>query len=212
MAEHPVPTTGAPGAEVVRTELLSHVRTLETTISESASLIIQVAIRLSDSFARGNKLLLCGNGGSAADAQHVAAELVNRFRSERRGLPALALTTDSSVLTAVGNDSAFSEVFARQVEALANAGDILIGISTSGKSENVLRALKTARARGVTTVGLTGENGRDSIGELCDYCIVVPSVDTARIQECHEFIFHVVCGMVESRLLGEWHHIERGGA
>jgi D-sedoheptulose 7-phosphate isomerase len=193
---------GPSGAEVIKAELLSHVQTLEITTAQATSLIVRVAVCLSDAFARGNKVLLCGNGGSAADAQHVAAEFVNRFRNERRGLPALALTTDTSVLTSIGNDLSFSEVFSRQVEALAQAGDVLIGISTSGRSANVLAALKLARTHGVTTVGLTGEGGGESMAALCDYCVVVPSTDTARIQECHAFILHVLCGMVETRLLG----------
>jgi len=185
----------------ILTELHDHQRVLGQTISESGQLVHRIADAICVCFDGGHKVLLCGNGGSAADAQHVAAEFVNRFRNERRGLPALALTTDTSVLTSIGNDSSFSEVFSRQVEALANAGDVLIGISTSGRSANVLAALKTARALGVITVGLTGEGGRETMAPLCDECVVVLSADTARTQECHAFLLHVLCGIVEARLL-----------
>jgi D-sedoheptulose 7-phosphate isomerase len=181
----------------IEEELHSHRQVLETMVGQSASLISDVATAIVRCFKKGNKLLLCGNGGSAADAQHVAAEFVNRFRLVRGAMPALALTTDTSIITSVANDSAFEDVFARQVEALAVGGDILVGISTSGGSTNVLRALDAARARGVTTVGFTGEKGRETLATKCDYCLVVPSADTARIQECHGFAWHVICGIVE---------------
>jgi len=182
-------------------ELQHHLRIVEQTVSESSPQIHRIADALSACFHGGQKLLLCGNGGSAADAQHVAGEFINRFRHDREGLPALALTTDTSVLTAIGNDSSFSQIFSRQVEALASPGDVLLAISTGGRSANVLAALRSARARGTTTVDLTGEDGRKSMAPLCDYCVVVPSTDTARIQECHAFILHVLCGMAEARFL-----------
>lgn len=181
-------------------ELQNHTHILEKTASECGSLIRDLADVFCQCFRNGNRLFLCGNGGSAADAQHIAAEFVNRFRFDRSALPAIALTTDSSILTSVGNDSAFENIFSRQLEALATKGDILVGISTSGRSANVLKALDTARVRGMTTVGFTGENGRKMMGPRCDYCLVVPSVDTARIQESHEFVWHVICGMVELKL------------
>jgi D-sedoheptulose 7-phosphate isomerase len=181
----------------IEEEFHCHRQVLETTVRQSASLINDVATAIVTCFKKGNKLLLCGNGGSAADAQHVAAEFVNRFRLVRGAMPALALTTDTSIITSVANDSAFEDVFARQVEALAVGGDILVGISTSGGAANVLRALDAARARGVTTVGFTGDKGRRTLATKCDYCLVVPSADTARIQECHGFAWHVICGIVE---------------
>jgi D-sedoheptulose 7-phosphate isomerase len=187
-------------SENINTELLSHIQTLEQTIFQSTPLIIELVDCLVQCFRNGNKLLLCGNGGSAADAQHVAAEFINRFRFDRPALPAIALTTDTSILTAIGNDSSFEFVFSRQVEALAVKGDILVGISTSGGSANVLKALEAARTKGVTIVGFTGEKGRNTMGTKCDYCLVVPSADTARIQECHEFVWHVICGLVEQTL------------
>ena len=189
-------------SEIINTELLSHIQTLEQTISQSTPLIIELVECLVQCFRNGNKLLLCGNGGSAADAQHVAAEFINRFRFDRPALPAIALTTDTSILTAIGNDSSFDFVFSRQVEAFAVKGDILVGISTSGGSANVLKALDAARTKSVTTVGFTGEKGRNTMGAKCDYCLVIPSDDTARIQECHEFVWHVICGAVENQLFG----------
>ncbi|MGK0673526.1 MAG: D-sedoheptulose 7-phosphate isomerase [Halothiobacillaceae bacterium] len=144
----------------------------------------------------GGKLLLCGNGGSAADAQHIAAELVGRFSHQRRGLPALALTTDSSALTSIGNDFGFEHGFARQVEALARAGDILIGISTSGNSRNVIEAVKTARKLGVKTIGLLGGSG-GVLKEWVDHTLIVPSHDTPRIQECHILVGHIWCAMID---------------
>jgi D-sedoheptulose 7-phosphate isomerase len=184
----------------LQAELASHTLILEQAISECARPIEHLAGQISMGFERGNKLLLCGNGGSAADAQHVAAEFVNRFRFERGALPAIALSTDTSILTSIGNDSAFADIFSRQVEALGREGDILVGLSTSGRSANVLKALQVARGRKLTTVGFTGADGRETMGPLSDYCLVVPSNDTPRIQECHEFIWHVICGMVESRM------------
>lgn len=185
---------------LITTELDAHISTLTRTVAECGKPIAEIAENIIACFRSGNKVLLCGNGGSAADAQHVAAEFINRFRFDRPALPAIALTTDTSILTAIGNDSSFDFVFSRQVEALAIKGDILVGISTSGRSTNILKALDTARTKGVTTVGFTGENGRESMDTICDYCLVIPSADTARIQECHEFVWHIVCGLVENQL------------
>lgn len=185
---------------IIEDELKSHKLILEQTVLQSAKLINDLAACMIECFQRGNKIMLCGNGGSAADAQHVAAEFINRFRFDRGPLPAIALTTDSSILTCIGNDSTFENIFSRQVEALANHGDILVGISTSGGSANVLKALDAAKARGAITIGFTGEKGKESLGIKCDYCLVIPSVDTARIQECHEFVWHVICGIVEKTI------------
>jgi D-sedoheptulose 7-phosphate isomerase len=181
-------------------ELSDHKTIIDQTVLESGHLIETLAEVLSECFRKGHKLLLCGNGGSAADAQHVAAEFINRFSYDRNALPAIALTTDSSILTCIGNDSAFENIFSRQVEALAVEGDILIGISTSGRSKNVLKALESSRLKNIISIGFTGETGREIMGPKCDYCLVVPSINTARIQEIHEFVLHVICGMVESRL------------
>lgn len=150
----------------------------------------------------GGRILLCGNGGSAADAQHIAAELVGRFAHARRGLPAIALTTDSSALTSIGNDFGFDYVFARQVEALAREGDILIGISTSGNSRNVIEAVKVAREMGVTTIGLLGGSG-GALKDMVDHALVVPSPDTPRIQECHILIGHIWCAMIDEAFRGD---------
>ncbi|MFI3281390.1 MAG: SIS domain-containing protein [Rikenellaceae bacterium] len=147
-------------------------------------------------FERGGKLLICGNGGSASDAQHIAAEFVGRFVEARRALGAIALTTDTSILTAVGNDFGFETIFARQVEALGTAGDIFIGISTSGNSANVIKALECARAKGMTTVGLLGGGGGGCLA-LCDHSIVVGSKEAARVQEVHILIGHILCGVAE---------------
>jgi len=145
----------------------------------------------------GNRIFLCGNGGSAADAQHIAAEMVCRFETHRRALPAIALTTDTSALTAIGNDFGYERVFARQVEALARPGDLLIGISTSGNSGNIIAAVEQANAMDVATLGLLGGEG----GQLLDiaaHALVVPSHVTARIQECHILIGHLWCGMIDA--------------
>ncbi len=150
---------------------------------------------------QGNKILICGNGGSASDSQHIAAEFVGRFVAERRALPAIALTTDTSILTAVGNDFGFETIFERQVAALGQNGDMLIGISTSGNSKNVMRALTQARSNGMTTVGLLGGNGGGCL-PLCDYSIIVGSKEAARVQELHILIGHILCGMAE-KLIAE---------
>jgi D-sedoheptulose 7-phosphate isomerase len=143
-----------------------------------------------------NKILLVGNGGSAADAQHIAAELTGRYKSERKGLPAIALSTDTSALTAISNDYGYEHVFARQVEALANQGDLLIGISTSGNSANVLSAFHVAKKIGCSTLGISGRSG-GKMNETCDLNIVIPSDDTPRIQEMHILIGHILCQAVD---------------
>jgi D-sedoheptulose 7-phosphate isomerase len=173
---------------------------MEQTVAQCSATINDISVCLVECFRNGNKLMLCGNGGSAADSQHMVAEFVNRFRLDRAALPAIALTVDSSILTAIGNDSSFEFAFSRQVEALGKPGDTLAAISTSGGSPNILKALEVARERGVKTVGFTGEKGRQSMAPKCDLCLVVPSVDTPRVQEVHEFVWHVLCGMVEQAL------------
>jgi D-sedoheptulose 7-phosphate isomerase len=147
----------------------------------------------------GNKILFAGNGGSAADSQHLAGEIVSRFRYDRPALPAFALTTDTSILTAIGNDYGYERLFARQLEGVSNAGDVFFAISTSGRSSNILQAVRTARERGLTTVGLTGRSGGDLAG-LCDHCLHVPSDFTPRIQEGHIVMGHIICHLIEAEL------------
>jgi D-sedoheptulose 7-phosphate isomerase len=154
---------------------------------------------LCETFAAGKKVLVMGNGGSAADAQHFAAEIVGRFKMERRALPAMALSTDTSILTAIGNDYGFDRVFVRQVEALAQSGDVVVGISTSGTSGNVKIALEAAKAAGCRTVALLGKDG-GTIAGISDLALVVPSDNTPRIQEGHITIIHIVCDLLEKRL------------
>jgi D-sedoheptulose 7-phosphate isomerase len=184
----------------IRAEYQAHLQALEATLEQCGPVIESIGARLIDCFQKGGNVLLCGNGGSAADAQHIAAEFINRFLYDHAALPAIALTTDTSILTAVGNDLAYELVFSRQVEALARPGDILVGISTSGKSPNVLKALEAARTRGITTIGFTGERGQATMGPKCDLCLAIPSPATPRIQECHLFAWHVICGMVEEAI------------
>jgi D-sedoheptulose 7-phosphate isomerase len=155
-----------------------------------------IARAMASALRAGGKILWCGNGGSAADSQHLAAELVGRFRLERRGLASIALTTDSSILTSVANDYGFEMVFARQVEAIGNAGDVLVGISTSGNSRNVIAALETGRAQGLVTVAFTGAGGGE-IAALADHVFAVDSRDTARIQEAHILAGHMLCDWIE---------------
>ncbi|MCX7771024.1 MAG: D-sedoheptulose 7-phosphate isomerase [Proteobacteria bacterium] len=159
--------------------------------------ISAVAHAIYRTFQEGGKLLICGNGGSAADAQHMSAEFINRFRIERTPLPAIALTTDTSVITSISNDYSFYEVFSKQVLALGREGDILLGITTSGKSPNILKALEVAKGKGMITVGLSGDY-TEEMNKLCDYYIHVPSKNTPRIQEVHLLIEHVICEIVDN--------------
>lgn len=182
--------------------LRSHREVIDALERDLTPKLIRVASLLTDALRSGNKLLVMGNGGSAADAQHLAGEIVGRFRLERPGLPAIALSTDTSILTAVGNDYGFDEIFRRQVEAHARPGDVVIGISTSGSSANVLSALRLARERGCRTVGLLGKDG-GTIRELVEIDLTVPGYDTPRIQEGHITIIHILCELVEQALFGE---------
>jgi D-sedoheptulose 7-phosphate isomerase len=165
------------------------------------ALISEIAADFAEAFRAGRKLLLFGNGGSAADAQHIAAELVSRFRFDRPALPAIALTVNTSCLTAIANDVSYESVFARQIEALAHPGDIALGISTSGNSPNVLRAIELANAKGVRTIGLSGQSGGE-LKRCAERCLCVPSDDTPRIQETHILIGHILCEIVECELFG----------
>jgi len=159
--------------------------------------MVEVANLLRATHQKGGKILLMGNGGSAADSQHIAAEIVGRYKKERRGLPAIALTTDSSILTSVGNDFGYEDIFARQIEALCRPEDTVIGITTSGNSNNVVKAIIEANQIGATTIGLTGGTGGKLLS-LCQYNLVAPSNDTPRIQEAHIFIGHSLCDMLEA--------------
>lgn len=186
-------------ATTVREHFTNHLQVVELAAETLAERIGNCSNIIGTALRDGKKVLVMGNGGSAADAQHFAAELVGRFLAERKALPAIALTTDSSILTAVGNDYGFDRVFQRQVEALAVPGDVVIGISTSGNSANVLLALKTAKAIGCTTIGLLGRDG-GQIAPLVDVDLTVPAMHTPHIQEAHVIIVHILCQQVEQQL------------
>jgi D-sedoheptulose 7-phosphate isomerase len=172
----------------------------QTMFAKLGDLIPQISIvaeELKACINRGGKILLMGNGGSAADSQHISAEIVGRFKKERRGLAAIALTTDTSIITSVGNDYGYDYIFARQIEALCRPEDVVIGITTSGNSKNVVAAIEEANKLGATTIGLTGGSG-GKMNELCKYNLVMPSSETARIQEAHIFVGHSLCDLLES--------------
>lgn len=181
---------------ILKNSLREHIATLESLTDQTLSDIERSGRLIFEALNAGKKLIICGNGGSAADAQHIAAELVGRYEKLRRSFPAIALTTDTSALTAVSNDFGFEEVFARQVAGLANAGDVLVAISTSGKSPNVLRAVEKARELGCLTIALTGA-GAEPLASACDMAVVVPSPRTSRVQEAHITIGHLWCEMVD---------------
>ncbi len=186
----------------IRSHLKAHQEVIQAIEERLTTGISRAAAMIVDALKDGKKLLIMGNGGSAADAQHFAAEIVGRFLMERRGLPAMALSTDTSILTAIGNDYGFEAIFRRQVEALASEGDVVIGISTSGTSENVFSALSLARKMGCRTVGLLGRDG-GTIRDIADIDLTVPSKDTPRIQEGHIMMIHIICDLVEKRLFPE---------
>ncbi|QKJ22277.1 phosphoheptose isomerase [Poseidonibacter lekithochrous] len=170
--------------------------------SELMDLILKVSLEAVAVYNNGNKTLIAGNGGSAADAQHIAGEFVSKFYFDRPGIPSLALTTDTSIITAIGNDYGYKKLFARQIQANGVSGDMFIGISTSGNSENLIEALIECKEKGIISVGLTGESG-GKMAELCDYCIKVPSVETPRVQETHILIGHIICAIVEESIFGK---------
>jgi D-sedoheptulose 7-phosphate isomerase len=181
---------------LIERELRSHQATLETVLTSMVPAIEEACNMVVETINSGKKVLLFGNGGSAADAQHIAAEFTGRFVKERIALPAIALTTDTSALTSIGNDYGYERVFERQVEALGNIGDLLIGISTSGNSPNVLRALLAGKAKGCKTLGLSGRDG-GKMNDACDLNLVVPSDVTARVQEMHILIGHILCTAID---------------
>jgi len=184
--------------EVSKTQATLTLLAADEQIAAQVEKIVQLSC---DALRAGNKILFAGNGGSAADAQHLAGELVSRFKFDRPGLAALALTTDSSVLTAIGNDYGYDKVFARQLNAVGVAGDVFFAISTSGRSPNVMNGLREARRKGLITVGLTGKTGGE-MAPLCDYCLQVPSNETPKIQEGHIVLGHIICGLIERELFG----------
>jgi len=181
---------------MIQKEFSAHQEVIEATIEQLISITEEASNLLIKTLQSGHKVLLCGNGGSAADAQHIAAELTGRYKSERGGLAGIALTTDTSALTAIANDYGYEFIFSRQVEALANSGDLLIGISTSGNSKNISLALSKAKDLGCHTIGLSGRDGGE-MNELCDINIIIPSYDTPRIQEMHILIGHTLCQAVD---------------
>ncbi|HOY70555.1 MAG TPA: SIS domain-containing protein [Methylotenera sp.] len=182
--------------EYLRGEHAAHM-TMFNALEPLFPQISDVGIAMQNCLKGGGKILICGNGGSAADSQHIAAEIVGRFKKERKGLPAIALTTDTSILTSVGNDYGYDYIFARQVEALCRPEDLVIGITTSGNSANVVRAIEAANAIGATTIGLTGGTG-GKLTALCKTNLVMPASVTARIQEAHIFVGHCLCEILES--------------
>jgi D-sedoheptulose 7-phosphate isomerase len=175
-----------------------HIETV-SLLFELDEIVSRCGVIAANTLRAGGKIMFCGNGGSAADSQHLAAELTGRFIKDRRPLAAIALSTDTSALTCIGNDYSFDEVFARQVAGLGRKDDLLISISTSGNSGNVIRAVEEARELGIQTMGLLGRDG-GKLKQLCDHSIVVQSVVTARIQECHILIGHTLCGLIENEL------------
>lgn len=183
-------------ASLLTDSLQEHLETLQSLLRSNINDIEQSGQMICDALVAGRKILLCGNGGSAADAQHIAAELVGCYEKQRRSWPAIALTTDTSALTAVSNDLGYEQVFARQLAGLAQAGDILIAISTSGRSKNVLKAVERARELGCRTIALTGASSHP-LGSMCDLIVTVPSSRTSRIQEAHITIGHLWCEMVD---------------
>ena len=180
-------------------EFNSHKKTIEDSIEMIIPQVEEASKLAIQTLKNGGKILFCGNGGSAADAQHIAAELSGRYKKERKGLAGLALTTDTSVLTAVGNDYGYDRVFDRQVEALANSGDLLIGISTSGNSQNIINAFEVVKEMGCQTIGLSGRDG-GKFNDVCDLNVIVPSDNTARIQEMHILIGHTICQLIDDRV------------
>ena len=181
---------------IIKKELDEHLTTLDATMKSIGSALEVAANICNDSLKQGGKILIFGNGGSAADAQHIAAELVGRYKLERKGLSAIALSTDTSSLTAISNDYGYEHVFDRQIEALAKPEDVAVGISTSGNSSNVINALQSAKNIGCKSIGLSGKFG-GNMNKLCDVNLVIPAKDTARIQEMHILLGHIICHLIE---------------
>ena len=190
---------GLSATTLLQRSLEEHLEAVQATLQLQLVEIERAGTLIRSTLRQGHKVLLCGNGGSAADAQHIAAELVGRYERQRRAWPAIALTTDTSALTAISNDYGYEEVFARQVEALATANDVLLALSTSGTSANVLKAVQKARDIGCKTIALTGAAG-EPLASACDLAVVVPAERTARVQECHITIGHLWCELIDAEL------------
>lgn len=182
--------------ELITNEIKIHIQTAQKAIDTLSPTLLDVAKTIIKALQNNKKILICGNGGSAADSQHFAAELTGRYKRERKGLCAIALSTDTSALTAIGNDYGYEYVFSRQVEALAMQGDVVIGISTSGNSQNIINALEVANGLGCITISLSGKDG-GIVKNLCDYSLIAPSDDTPRIQEIHILCIHILCELIE---------------
>ena len=187
----------------IKEQIRASYETKQKILADEAlvGLIADVAAKCVEVYRNGKKTLLAGNGGSAADAQHIAAELVGRYGFDRPSIPSIALTTDTSNLTAIGNDYGYDKVFSRQLEGVGSEGDLFIGISTSGNSQNIVNAFESAKAKGITTVALVGRDG-GKMGAMADYSLIVPSNDTPRIQESHILIGHILCDIIEKELFG----------
>ena len=189
--------------ETIRKQIQESIDVKKRLLEDDAvrSAILAAAERMIEAYKNGRKTLLAGNGGSAADAQHIAGEFVSRFYFDRPGLPSIALTTDTSILTAIGNDYGYVKVFSRQVQAQGTEGDVFVGISTSGNSANILDALAMCKEKGIASIGLTGAGG-GKMADLCDICIQIPSKETPRIQEAHILVGHILCCLVEEAMFG----------
>lgn len=187
--------------EIVKKQLNDSIETKKSLTQKNIEAIVKISDAIVNAYKKGKKVIWFGNGGSAADAQHLAGELVSKFYIERRGLPSIALNTNTTILTAIANDYDFQNVFSRQIEALANEGDIVVGISTSGTSKNIIAGIKEAKKKKAVTVGFTGESG-GKLKNLVDFLVNVPSNDTPRIQESHITIGHIICYIVERELFG----------
>ncbi|QKJ31483.1 D-sedoheptulose 7-phosphate isomerase [Mucilaginibacter mali] len=189
--------------KLISDQILSSIEVKTKILADKILLsdIEKAALMIINAYKKGNKTLLAGNGGSAADAQHIAAEFVSRFYFDRPGMPSIAFTTDSSIITAIGNDYGYEKLFSRQVQALGQPGDVFIGISTSGRSPNIINAFNECKKKNIMSIGFTGANSSE-MEALCDVCIKVPSTDTPRIQESHILIGHILCCIVEDELFG----------
>lgn len=181
---------------LIKSVINEHLSTVENMQKNCMEDIQKMALLCQEALKNGHTIFFCGNGGSAADSQHLAAEIVGRFLKERRGMPAVALTTDTSILTAVSNDYGYEKIFARQVEALVRPGDVVVGLSTSGNSPNVVAAIEMAKTMEALTIGMTGGNG-GKLAQICDACLIVPSPVTARVQEAHILVGHIICEMID---------------
>ncbi len=187
--------------ELIKEQIKTSIAVKQSLLQDDKLLsVVENMARLCiDALRTGKKLMIAGNGGSAADSQHIAGEMINRFRFDREPLPAIALSTDTSVLTAIGNDSSFDDIFVRQIKALGTEGDVFIGISTSGSSRNILKALEVCKTKKIKTIGLTGAKG-ERMEQMCDIVFKAPSAETPRIQECHILVAHILCGLIEDAL------------